>query len=192
MEQNLFQKLLLETVICSIACDGDIDDREIAELHKMVNHTQYFNGIDSLDLLNNMIQAVKTNGRVFVGEYFNRLKKIELSPAQELQVLEVILRIIQADGRLDDNEVTFLKLVRSNFGVHDEIIQQRFGDIPYLIGITSKNIISTSSLDKVKALADKIDHIAVKEKGFDGFFESFLGSSSDLELEEGAKNLPPQ
>jgi uncharacterized tellurite resistance protein B-like protein len=134
MEQKKFQTLLLETVICSIACDGDIDDREIAELHKMINQAQYFKGLDVNEFLDKMIISVRNDGRAFLGDYFRRLQDAELSPMQELLVLEVVLRIIQADERLDDNEIAFLHLVRSNLNVHNEIIHQRFGTVPYLPG----------------------------------------------------------
>jgi hypothetical protein len=182
MEQKEFQNLLLQTVICSIACDGDIDDREIAELHKMINHAQYFKGFDGHEFLDDMLQSVKTDGRAFLGEYFDLLDKSDLPSVQELLVLEVILRIIQADERLDDNEVTFLKLVRSNFNVHDEIIHQRFGNVPYLTGVRSGQFISSNSLQDVNALADKIDRVAEDENKFNGLFDGFLEKTSELKI----------
>ncbi|RLB71520.1 MAG: hypothetical protein DRH07_06420 [Deltaproteobacteria bacterium] len=184
MEQKEFQKLLLETVICSIACDGDIDDREIAELHKMINHAQYFKGLEIDDFLDEMIQAVKSDGRTFLGDYFKQLKEIELSPMQELLVLEVVLRIIQADERIDDNETAFLKLVRSNFNVHDEIIQQRFGTVPYLTGSSKEQYLSSVyRQEDVNVLAGKIERVAEHEKSFDGLFDKFMDKTVELDIE---------
>ncbi len=184
MEQKEFQKLLLETVICSIACDGDIDDREIVELHKMVNHAQYFKGLEVSGFLDGMIQSVKSDGRLFLGDFFNQLKKAELSPMQELLVLEVILRIIQADERIDNNEVAFLKLVRSNFNVHDEIIQQRFGNVPYLAGHSEEQYISSvRHQEDVNVLADKLVGVAGLENSFEGLFDKFMGKTAELDIE---------
>ncbi len=184
MEQKEFQKLLLETVICSIACDGDIDDREIAELHKMINHAQYFKGLEVDDFLDEMIQAVKSDGRTFLGDYFKQLKEIELSPMQELLVLEVVLRIIQADERIDDNETAFLKLVRSNFNVHDEIIHQRFGNVPYLASSSKEQYLSSVHRhEDVNALADKIAQVAEHAKSFGSLFDKFNGKTVELDIE---------
>ena len=60
------------------------------------------------------------------------LKNEELSPPQSLQILEIILRIIHADNRLDPNEIKFLKIVKSKLKVPNEIFLKRFGDVNYL------------------------------------------------------------
>lgn len=182
MEKKEFQKLLLETVICSIACDGDIDDREITELHKMVSHAQYFKKFDAHELLENMLQSVKTDGQAFLRGYFDALRQSDLPSAQEMLVLEVVLRVIQADGRIDDNEVIFLKLVRSNFNVHDEIIHQRFGNVPYLTGGSTSQFIPSNHLHDVNALAAKIDLVAEDVNKFNGFFDGYLEKSSELNI----------
>ena len=189
MEQKEFQKLLLETVICSIACDGDIDDREIVELHKMIDHAQYFKGLEVSDFLDEMIKSVKSDGRTFLENYFKQLEKTELSPMQELLVLEVVLRIIQADERLDDNEIAFLKIVRSNFEVHNEIIQQRFGNVPYLTGSNNKQYVSgVHHEDDVNILASKIEGVAEYEKSFSGIFEKFAEKKVELNIEKDGRD----
>jgi len=181
MEQKEFQKLLLETVICSIACDGDIDDREIAELHKMINHAQYFKGLEVNDFLDEMIKSVKSDGRTFLGDYFKQLKETKLSPMQELLVLEVVLRIIQADERLDDNEIAFLKIVRSNFAVHNEIIHQRFGNVPYLTGGSEEQY--KLSKKQQEKLAGKIASVVEIKNSFDVFSNEFIDKENKLDID---------
>jgi len=66
--------------------------------------------------------------------------------------LEIALRIISADDDIDDNEVKFVKLIRSKLKVPNEIIKDRFGVIEYLMNkdyetniktkITENNFIS--------------------------------------------------
>lgn len=184
MEQKELQKLLLETIICAIACDGDIDDREIVELHKMIDQALYFKGLEIDNFLDDLIQSVKSDGRAFLGDYFKRLKETELSPIQELLVLEVVLRIIQADERIDDNEIAFLKLVRANLKVYDEIIQQRFGNVPYLTGSSKEQYKSGDfQQDKVNALAEKIELVAEHKRSFDGLFNKFVKKEVELKIE---------
>ena len=169
MEQNDFQKLLMETVICSIACDGDIDDREIAELHNIIDNAQYFKGIESVGFTRQMIHEVRSDGLGFVGNYFKHLEKIELSSGQELLLLEIIIRIIQADERIDENEVAFLKHVRSKLRIYDEIIQQRFGEIPYLTKGASKQFDSKSRTDEFDVFAKKVVNVTSFESKFADF-----------------------
>ena len=44
MEKTKFKELLLNISICAIACDGDIDEREIEALKNIEkNHEEYIN-----------------------------------------------------------------------------------------------------------------------------------------------------
>jgi len=172
MEQNDFQRLLMETVICSIACDGYIDDREIAELKNIIDNAQYFKGIESVEFTRQMIHEVRSDGLGFVGNYFKHLEEIDLSSGQELLLLEIIIRIIQADERIDENEVAFLKHVRSKLCVYDEIIQQRFGEIPYLTKGASKQLESKSKAAEIDVFAIKVVNATTCEGKFADFFES--------------------
>ncbi len=47
-------------------------------------------------------------------------------------VLEVAFRMVNADEKLDENEIKFIRYLRSKLNVHDRIIQDRFGFIDYL------------------------------------------------------------
>jgi uncharacterized tellurite resistance protein B-like protein len=161
MEEKEFQYLILETMICATACDGEIDEREIAVLRQIVQHSQYFQRQDISQILNDRLQAVQNDGRAFLNSYLKALGATQWHYAQELQIMEVILRIMHADERIDDNEVEFFKLVRSKLKVHDEIIHQRFGDIPFLPG-SRMPVFNPSRLDQrvaVEAIAKKMSHI---------------------------------
>jgi len=57
--------------------------------------------------------------------------------------LEVALRIINADEKHDENELKFIQLLRAKLKVHDETINDRFGEIDILYtNEYSKNIIA--------------------------------------------------
>ncbi len=162
MEDKEFQNLILETMICATACDGEIDEREIAELRQIVQYAQYFRGLVINQVLNERLQAIQNDGRAFLNNFLKSLDAAQLHYAQELQIMEVILRIIHADERIDDNEVEFLKLVRTKLKVHDEIIQQRFGDIPFLPGkrIPAFHVPRVVHAPAIESIAQKMTHIA--------------------------------
>lgn len=132
IELETFQRLLFRTAFCLMACDGDIDDREIAEMRKMNEAGPYFKGIDLSDELAELLRDLKEKGRKMVEYLFQTLKSVELDFVQELLLLEISIRIINADERVDENEIKFLRYLRSHLKVYDEIIRERFGPIEYL------------------------------------------------------------
>ena len=140
MDKNEFKKLLFKVAFCTMACDGHVDAREIDEMKLMDKNTLFFHDIDLSAELDELIQELGVKGVALVSELFNELEKNELNPIQELLVLEVALRIINADEVHDENEVKFIHFLRAHLKVHDEIIVDRFGELeilhtnPYLSG----------------------------------------------------------
>jgi uncharacterized tellurite resistance protein B-like protein len=184
MEQNEFQKLLLKTAVCSIACDGDIDEREIAELRKMVDRTQYFNEIKVGNLLDEMILDIKADGRLFFEDFTKTIEKADLSLMQELLVIEVILRIFYADERIDDNEITLFKVVRSKFKIHNEIIHQRFGDISFFPMNKSEHHFEENNPERIEFIANKLEIIADAHNLFEDFFVDIPEVSLNMKMKE--------
>ena len=129
-----------------MACDGHIDDREVKELKLMDKNTSFFEAVDLSDELEQLIKDLKNKGTKVIEELFVSLKKTNLNPIQELLVLEVALRIINADKKHDENEVKFLHLLRSKLELHDETINDRFGELDILYTSEySKNIVAGKS-----------------------------------------------
>ena len=55
-----------------------------------------------------------------------------LNVVQELTILEISLRIIAADEIEEEKEKAFVNDLRTHLELDDFLIEQRFGDIPYL------------------------------------------------------------
>jgi hypothetical protein len=143
MEKDKFKKILFKVAFCTMACDGHIDDREIEELKIMDKKTSFFEAIDLSDELRQLIKDLDKKGTKVIEELFRCLRETKLNPIQELLVLEVALRIINADDKHDENEVKFLHLLRSKLELHDETINDRFGELDILYtNEFSKNIVA--------------------------------------------------
>lgn len=56
---------------------------------------------------------------------------------EQFLVIEVILRTLYADQRIDENEINFLQIVIRNLGLLPEILTERFGAINTLLGVES-------------------------------------------------------
>jgi len=130
-----FKKMLFDIACATVACDGDIDDREVRELRFIDESTIYFGDIDLSGHLDHFLQNVKLQPDETINNVVLQLRKMSLSPVEELLVLEVALRIVYADIRIDPEEIKFLKLIRSFLSIDDEIIRQRFGENEILLNV---------------------------------------------------------
>ena len=145
MESVEFKKLLFNVAFCAMACDGHIDDREIEEMKVIDKKTTYFGDIDLSEELTDLINQLKEKGKEIITELLDKLKDSDLNTIQELLVLEVALRIVNADNILDENEINFIRLIRSKLKLHDEIIKDRFGIIDYLV--TNRDYLTNINTD---------------------------------------------
>ena len=132
MEKNEFKKLLFKVAFCSMACDGHIDEREIDEMKLMDKNTSFFHDIDLSKELSELISELDKKGVQIINDLFKTLKDNILNPIQELIILEVALRIINADDKHDENEIKFIRFLRANLKLHDNEIVDRFGEIDIL------------------------------------------------------------
>ena len=143
MDKNEFKKILFKVAFCTMACDGHIDDREVEELKLMDKNTSFFEAVDLSDELEQLINDLKNKGTKVIEELFVCLRETKLNPIQELLVLEVALRIINADNKHNENEIKFIHLLRSKFELHDETINDRFGELDILYtNEYSRNIVA--------------------------------------------------
>lgn len=134
MRTQDFQKLLLESAISVMGCDGSIDESEIHEIKQMAENEIYFMGYDYEPVFESHLKYLKDNGSTAINEYLKRLQDVSLNKQQEFLLLEVLIRTIESDQVIDDNEVKFLQLVKSKLNVSEEEIITKFPkQITYLI-----------------------------------------------------------
>lgn len=132
MEKLEFKRLLFKVAFCTMACDGHIDSREVDEMRAMDKNTSFFDGVDLSEALSDLVEELGRKGVQVIEELFRSLRGNMLNPIQELLILEVAVRIINSDEKHDDNEIRFLHLLRAKLDLPDEIIFDRFGDVPLL------------------------------------------------------------
>jgi uncharacterized tellurite resistance protein B-like protein len=152
MEKIAYQKVLFTTVMCVMACDGEIHESEIKEVELAFQQTEYFKDLVFKDELAIVVDEFNQDEKKFVWDCISSLASNSLSPVQELQVLELILRIIYADGRVDRNELEFLKIVKSHLNVSNEIFFKRFGDVDGLGANHSEDKIAVKTQDFISDL----------------------------------------
>ena len=126
MKTKAFQDLLLRSAVSVIACDGNIDDVEIIEIKNMAENEIYFMGYDYEQPLNDSVDYIKANGKNAINEYLNDLAAADLNSRQALLLIEVLIRAIEADNKIEDNEIKFLQLVKSKLNITEETIITKF------------------------------------------------------------------
>jgi hypothetical protein len=162
IDRKEFQKVLFRTAFCVMACDGHIDQREIDEIKLMNKSASYFQGIDLSGELDVLLKDLKEKGKHFVDELIINISLLNLSIIQELLILEVAFRMIYADAKVDENEIKFIRFLRSKLNLQDEIIRDRFGVVEYLFDkdyskdiekeLVQKDFFSTTAMPEYKDL----------------------------------------
>lgn len=101
MESIDFKKILFETAFCVMACDGHIDQSEVEEMEKIDKNTSYFNDIDLSQELSFLVNEIKTKGKSILTDFFEKIKSADFSVVQELLIMEISLRLISADNKVE-------------------------------------------------------------------------------------------
>lgn len=146
MEKISFSKLLLKSVFCCMASDGNIDDREINIIKSMCEKSPLFANLNFQEEINQLIYEINTNGKTFIQDYFNLLKQSQLSEEEELMLINFAVETIKADEQIEYSEIKFFKNIRHRLNLSDDKILERFPDIEFYL---EQDIISEGFLDKI-------------------------------------------
>jgi uncharacterized tellurite resistance protein B-like protein len=143
MEQILFNKLLLKTAFSCMACDGDIDKKEVILIKKMHQNKKIFGDIDIKQELDNLLLEINRDGHQFLKKFFSELTSSSLAEQDELKLIEVAIETIKADQKIEYSEVKFFKVIRSNLKIKNEVILDKHPDFEEYL---EQDIISESYL----------------------------------------------
>ncbi|MBQ4915292.1 hypothetical protein J8L85_12640 [Maribacter sp. MMG018] len=128
METLHFNKLLLKTAFSCMACDGDIDKREVKLIKQLQKERKTFGEIDINTELDTLLIAINKDGHQFMRDYFDELTTSELTEADELNLIEVAIDTIKADEKVEYSEIKFFKVIRSKLKIDNEAILKKYPD----------------------------------------------------------------
>jgi uncharacterized tellurite resistance protein B-like protein len=147
METMNFNNLLLKTAFSCMACDGDIDMREIKLIKQLHKKNKTFGDIDINSELDTLLLAINHDGHQFLKDYFNELTTSKLSEADELKLIEVAIETIKADEQVEYSEIKFFKVIRSKLKINNEPILEKHPDFEDYL---EQDIISDSYLARLQ------------------------------------------
>lgn len=117
-----FNKVLLLTSVCCMACDGEIAKEEVSTLKKLSEEQHLFEKDDLNGVLPIIMDSLTKYGYEFVKSYLDLLENADFSDIQALQILDVAAKTIYADNKIEYDEIKFFKSIRRNLKVTDEQI----------------------------------------------------------------------
>ena len=147
METLHFNKLLLKTAFSCMACDGDIDKREVKLIKQLQKEHKTFGEIDINAELDTLLLAINKDGHQFLKGYFNELTTTELTEANELKLIEVAIDTIKADDKVEYSEIKFFKVIRSKLRIDNEPILEKHPDFEDYL---EQDIITASYLSRLQ------------------------------------------
>jgi uncharacterized tellurite resistance protein B-like protein len=134
MKNTDFKTFLFKSAVMAMACDGDIADEEVNEIKNIVANEIYFMGYDFEEPLKSNIENIKVNGKNAINQYLQEIVTNDLNEHQEILLVEVLLRMIQADTKVEESELQFLHLVKSKLKTDEVTLITNFPNhINYLI-----------------------------------------------------------
>ena len=153
-----------------MACDGDIDKREVKLIKQLHKEKKTFGEIDINAELDIMLLAINQDGHQFLKEYFKELTTSELTEANELKLVEVAIDTIKADDKVEYSEIKFFKVIRSKLKIDNEIILDKHPDFEDYL---EQDIISASYLSRLQ----------------DDFFDTHISNQFELISEIDTETL---
>ena len=175
MDTIQFNKLLLKTAFSCMACDGDIDKREVKLIKRLQKNNNLFGDIDINKELDVLLVAINNDGHQFLRNFFKELSASNLSAENELKLIEVSIETIKADDKVEYSEIKFFKVIRSKLKIENELILKKYPDFEDYL---EQDIITDSYLDRLQ----------------DDFFDSHITNEFQLisEMDDSILNSPKQ
>ena len=122
------QELYLKTIFCCMACDGDIADKEVVMIKDLSSKTSLLDGFGIETLLNTYISDINSKGVSFLKKYLSELSDAELTKEEELLIVDLAIKTIEADDIIEYSEVKFFKKIRLRLSLSDEEILNQHPD----------------------------------------------------------------
>lgn len=134
-------ELYLKTLFCCSACDGEITPEEVSLVKELALSDATFANIDAENILNSYVEQINAKGNMFLKEYLSEVSNTPLSDEEQVKLVELAIKMIEADKQVLYSEIRFFKKIRNRLSVEDDAILKRLPDCEeYLLpDITSES-----------------------------------------------------
>lgn len=119
------EEILLKTLFCCSACDGDIAKEEVELIKELTESVKLFNTLNVEETLNTYISEINEHGKGFLKNYLNQLSEIQLTDNEQVQLIDLAIKMIEADNQILYSEVRFFKKIRTRLSVSDDYVLEK-------------------------------------------------------------------
>lgn len=129
-------ELYLKTAFVCSACDGEIAPEEVSYVKELSNDRNLFSeDLDIEGLLNLYIVQINEEGMAFINRFIKDLSLLELTEDEQLKIVEIAIKMIEADGKIMYDEVKFFKKLRMVLPISDEKITEQMSTVATIVPI---------------------------------------------------------
>lgn len=118
-------ELFLKTLFCCSACDGDIAKEEVDLVKQLANNANLFSSLPIEETLNSYIAAINKHGKLFLRDYINEIIEANLSDKDQITLIDLAIKMIEADNVIQYSEVKFFKKIRNCLSISDDAILEQ-------------------------------------------------------------------
>ena len=130
METTGFNQLLLQTAFCCMACDGEIAPEEVELVKSICKETLALQCVDFEKKINTFISDVNADSKHFLSTFIKTVKdKVpDLTEQEEFDLIDISIKVIKADKKIEYSEIKFFKIIRYCLKVNDERVMEHFSE----------------------------------------------------------------
>lgn len=126
---NSFENILFLTSFCCMACDGDIATEELEQLNNFSKKELLFKSLNISDEFNKCLTILKDIGDDFIKSYFQAIETVNLTEKEKLSIIDVAVKTILADNKVEYSEIKFFKSLVSSLNVEKQTILENVSNI---------------------------------------------------------------
>jgi uncharacterized tellurite resistance protein B-like protein len=128
MEQKAFTKELLKIAYAATVCDGDIDESELEVIRTIEKEDFYLKDEDLSDLLKQIEKDAESDFLEFAKMAVKETYRLDLTPAEKMIVINLAIAIVRADGKMQEQEISFIKSLILNLQLPEELVTAANGN----------------------------------------------------------------
>lgn len=151
---------LLTAFACS-ACDGEIAKEEVDLIRNWASSTDLFQSIDIETKLNDYVDAINKCGIAFLNQFLDFVSAADLSKDEQLKIVDVAIKMIEADDQILYSEVKFFKKLRVCLTISDTEILEVF---PYIEDFLQPDIKTSDFNFSLEGNFEQIDFSLLESK----------------------------
>jgi uncharacterized tellurite resistance protein B-like protein len=146
MENTEFNKLLLRTAFSCMACDGHIDKREVSLIKNVSKESHLMKDLLIDKEIDSLVSEINEKGHMFLADFLYDLKHLSLTEDQELSIIDIAIKTINADEKVEYSEIKFFKIIRSKLKISNSKV---LTNMPEIEEFLEQDIISDSYIEKL-------------------------------------------